>query len=90
MRRRSFEKHVVDLIASLTDLRKAPLVEEEYHGPVLLSSDAGADTLHALVAGGDGHAAQAGHRGPHQWTVRLQLSCPRAARVPLTWWTTPA
>ncbi|MGA3135638.1 MAG: metallopeptidase TldD-related protein [Terracidiphilus sp.] len=46
-----FEKHAVELIASLTDLRKAPLVEEEYHGPVLLSSDAGADTLRELVAG---------------------------------------
>jgi TldD protein len=33
-------------------LRKAPLVEEEYHGPVLLSSDAGADTLRMLLAGG--------------------------------------
>jgi predicted Zn-dependent protease len=45
-----FEKHAVTLIASLTDLRKAPLVEEEYHGPLLMSSDAGADTLRALVA----------------------------------------
>jgi TldD protein len=48
-----FEKHAVGLIASLTDLRKAPLVaEEEYHGPVLLSADAGADTLRALLASG--------------------------------------
>jgi TldD protein len=47
-----FEKHAAELIASLTDLRKAPVVEEEYHGPVLLSSDAGADTLRALVASG--------------------------------------
>ena len=47
-----FAKHAVGLIASLTDLRKAPVVEEEYHGPVLLSSDAGADTLRALVASG--------------------------------------
>jgi predicted Zn-dependent protease len=45
-----FAQHAVEEIASLSDLRKAPLVEEEYHGPVLLSSDAGADTLHALVA----------------------------------------
>jgi predicted Zn-dependent protease len=45
-----FEKHAVTLIASLTDLRKAPLVEEEYHGPLLMSSDAGADTLYALLA----------------------------------------
>ena len=42
----------VELIASLAELRKAPLVEEEYHGPVLLSSDAGADTLRALLASG--------------------------------------
>jgi predicted Zn-dependent protease len=47
-----FEKHAVALIASLTDLRKAPLVEEEYHGPLLLSADASADTLQALVANG--------------------------------------
>ncbi len=47
----AFDKHALELIASLTDLRKAPLVEEEYHGPVLLSSDAGADTLRELVAG---------------------------------------
>ena len=48
----AFEKHAVALIASLDDLRKAPLVEEEYHGPVLLSSDASADMMRALVASG--------------------------------------
>ena len=48
----TFEKHAVDLIASLADLRKAPLVEEEYHGPVLLSADASADTLRSLVGSG--------------------------------------
>jgi hypothetical protein len=46
-----FQKHAVSLLASLTDLRKAPVVEEEYHGPVLVSSDASADTLRTLVAG---------------------------------------
>lgn len=45
----AFAKRVVGLIASLSDLRKAPLVEEEYHGPVLLSGDAGADTLRGLL-----------------------------------------
>jgi predicted Zn-dependent protease len=45
-----FAKRAMKLIASLTDLRKAPLVEEEYHGPLLMSSDAGADAMHALVA----------------------------------------
>jgi TldD protein len=47
-----FEKHAAELIASLDQLRKAPLVEEEYHGPVLLSSDASADLMRALVASG--------------------------------------
>ena len=46
-----FQKHATAMIASLSDLRKAPLVEEEYHGPVLFSSDASADTLLTLVAG---------------------------------------
>jgi TldD protein len=47
-----FKKHAVTLISSLNDLRKAPLVEEEYHGPVLFSADASADTLHLLLASG--------------------------------------
>jgi TldD protein len=45
----TFDKSAVALIASLADLRKAPLVEEEYHGPVLLSSDASADTVRRLL-----------------------------------------
>ena len=48
----AFKKQVVTLISSLSALRKAPLVEEEYHGPVLLSADASADTLHSLLASG--------------------------------------
>ena len=44
-----FAQHAVGLIASLADLRNAPIVEEEYHGPVLLSSDAGAGTLSILL-----------------------------------------
>jgi predicted Zn-dependent protease len=47
-----FAQHTVGMIASLSDLRKAPLVEEEYHGPLLLSSDAGTDTLTALLSTG--------------------------------------
>jgi predicted Zn-dependent protease len=50
-----FAKHALSLIASLSELRKAPLVEEEYHGPLLMSSDASADTLRSLV--GDGVVA---------------------------------
>jgi TldD protein len=48
----AFAQHAVKLIASLADLRRAPLVEEEYHGPVLLSSDASADTLRRLLGSG--------------------------------------
>jgi len=47
-----FENHALEQIASLTDLRNAPIVEEEYHGPVLFSSDAGADTATALLSTG--------------------------------------
>jgi len=45
----AFDKHVVELIAKLGDLRNAPLVEEEYHGPVLLGSGAGAHIIHSLL-----------------------------------------
>lgn len=47
-----FAQHTVELIASLAELRKAPLVEEEYHGPVLLSAHVSADTLRHLLAPG--------------------------------------
>jgi predicted Zn-dependent protease len=44
-----FYHHAVDELASLADLRKAPLVEEEYHGPLLFSADAAADALRSLL-----------------------------------------
>jgi len=47
-----FEKKAQGLIASLAELRKAPLVEEEYHGPLLVSADAGVDMMRSLLAGG--------------------------------------
>jgi predicted Zn-dependent protease len=46
----AFEKHAVENLVSLEALRKAPLVEEEYHGPVLLSSDAATDVMRSLLA----------------------------------------
>ncbi len=48
----TFHKHALSLISSLDELRKAPLVDEEYHGPVLLSSDASSDILRSIVATG--------------------------------------
>jgi predicted Zn-dependent protease len=47
----AFNHHAVAEIASLNDLRQAPLVDEEYHGPLLMSADAGTETLRALLAG---------------------------------------
>ena len=47
-----FDQHAISLIASLGDLRRAPIVEDEYHGPVLLTGDAAADTFRALLAPG--------------------------------------
>ena len=46
----AFQKHAVELIASLSALRQSPVVEEEFHGPVLLSSDAGADIMTSLLS----------------------------------------
>ncbi len=48
----AFDKHAMELIASLADLRGAPVVEEEYHGPVLLSADSSTDVLHSLLGNG--------------------------------------
>lgn len=47
----AFEKHALADIASLSELRKAPIVEDEYHGPLLLSADASTDTLRSLLSG---------------------------------------
>ena len=46
----AFNQHAKAQIASLAELRAAPLVEEEYHGPVLFSADAATDTIHDLIA----------------------------------------
>lgn len=45
----AFEQRAIKLIASLDDLKKAPLIEDEYHGPILLSADAAAGTLNRLL-----------------------------------------
>jgi TldD protein len=45
-----FAQHAASDLESLTALSKAPLVEDEYHGPVLLSADADTDTMRSLLA----------------------------------------
>jgi TldD protein len=47
----AFTEHCLKQIALLAELRKAPLVEEEYHGPVLLAGRSGADAVRSLLAG---------------------------------------
>ena len=47
-----FDKHVLQSIASLAELRKAPLVEEEYHGPVLLGAEASVDAFLVRMVSG--------------------------------------
>lgn len=46
----SFRNHAVTILSALDALRHAPLVEEEYHGPVLFSNDAAADVVDTLIA----------------------------------------
>ena len=43
-------QHALDCFHGLEDLRQAPLVDEEYHGPVLLAADAAAGALKGLLA----------------------------------------
>jgi hypothetical protein len=45
-----FNRHAVECIKGLAELRAAPVVEEEYHGPVLMEADAAAGTLKDLLA----------------------------------------
>jgi hypothetical protein len=47
-----FNKHVTGILQSLEELKRAPLVEEEYHGPVLFSNDAASDIMHEVFAPG--------------------------------------
>jgi TldD protein len=46
----AFNRHAQECIAGLAELRAAPLVEEEYHGPVLMDADAAAGMLKDLLA----------------------------------------
>ncbi len=48
-----FQAHVVELIASLEELRRAPLIDEvEYHGPVLILRSASGEIFSELFAPG--------------------------------------
>jgi predicted Zn-dependent protease len=44
-----FQKDALDLIQGMKQLREAPVVEEEYRGPVLFSGDAATDMFFELI-----------------------------------------
>ncbi|MBZ5641576.1 MAG: peptidase U62 [Acidobacteriia bacterium] len=44
-----FQKDALDLIDGMKKLREAPIVDEEYRGPVLFSNDAAADMFSELI-----------------------------------------
>jgi len=44
----TFHAKSIAMLATLRDLRQAPVVDEEYHGPVLFSADAAADVFNGL------------------------------------------
>lgn len=44
-----FEAKATRLMASLKELREAPLADEDYHGPVLLSGDSAATVFSSLI-----------------------------------------
>jgi len=44
----AFKKHTVDILLTLRDLRLAPVVGDDYHGPVLFSGDAAAGVIDFL------------------------------------------
>jgi TldD protein len=44
-----FQKDAVNLLADMKKLREAPIVDEEYRGPVLFSNDAATDMFFELV-----------------------------------------
>jgi len=46
----ALDKHAVECINGLAELRAAPLVEEEYHGPLLMDADAASGMLKDLLA----------------------------------------
>jgi len=45
-----FKEHALECLTGLAELRQAPLVDEEYHGPLLMDADAAAGTLKGLLA----------------------------------------
>jgi predicted Zn-dependent protease len=44
-----FQAKAVELLATLKQLRDAPLADEDYHGPVLLSADAASTAFSSLI-----------------------------------------
>ena len=82
-----FQAVAATLVDTLKALRNAPMVEEDYRGPVLFAPDAAADEIFAMIGPVVGaNANVAGGRGgrggcPSCWEPNFQLQESRAADV---------
>ncbi len=70
------------MLQSLKALREAPLVEEDYRGPILFSNDAASDILDGMIgAKYSGHPSQAGRFRAHHRRIFVELQGPRPPHV---------
>src|ERR1700751_3271847 len=76
----AFQADAVKMVATLKALREAPMVDEEYRGPVLFSNDAASDGFYALSrANGGGKKAKPGRLVADGRRVRVELQKSRSA-----------
>ncbi len=73
-----FRQGTKGILLSLHELRAAPVVTDEYHGPVLFSGDAAADTFQTLFASAVGAlrpevGSQARTRGPYDSSYQARV-----------------
>ncbi len=69
-------------LQSLKALREAPMVEEDYRGPVLFSNDAASDILESMIGENVlGNTSEARSVGAHHRGILIQLQRPRAACI---------
>ena len=75
-----FQKDALKLIDGMKKLREAPVVDEEYRGPVLFSNDAvNGHVFRSGRAQCAGTQARAGTPRPHGWRICQQLEGARTA-----------
>jgi len=48
---KTFQADAVKMVATLKALREAPMVDEEYRGPIIFSNDAASDVFYGMIGG---------------------------------------